>query len=168
MIHWMYFPKNRRLDKVSAQIVQAFEAAAGSIDSFRYQLKSNEVLEIVRPGLENCGFAVETSKKAEGRVLVPVLFGADGKIEKAFEADAYREDAGYVIEVEAGRAVTNYQFLKDFFEACTMNEVDYLCIAVRNLYQKSEDFSRVCTFFEALFASGRLGIPLKGILVVGY
>jgi hypothetical protein len=38
----------------------------------------------------------------------------------------------YVVEVEAGRGVVNYQFLKDFFEACTMVGVEKLCIAVRN------------------------------------
>lgn len=48
---------------------------------------------------------------------MPVLFGVNGKIEKSFGADAYSADTGYVIEVEAGRALINYQFLKVFFEA---------------------------------------------------
>ena len=92
----------------------------------------------------------------------------NGKIEKAFEADGYLSTAGYVIEVEAGRAVVNYQFLKDFFEACTMVGVDKLCIAVRNKYRAFNDFDRVCKFFEAMYASNRLGIPLSGLLIIGY
>jgi hypothetical protein len=51
---------------------------------------------------------------------------------------------------QAGRAVVNNQFLKDFFQACMMDEVEYLALAVRNLYGKSNDFERVCVFFETL------------------
>lgn len=168
MINWMHFPKNKPLDEVSGQIVKAFEAVNANIDSFKLQLKSDEVLTSVRPGLEAIGFAVEKSKKKEGLVAVPVLYGVNGKIEKSFEADGYLANSGYVIEVEAGRAVVNYQFLKDFFEACTMVGVDKLCIAVRNQYYTSNDFEKVCKFFEAMYASNRLGIPLSGLLIIGY
>ena len=97
-----------------------------------------------------------------------MLYGVNGKIEKSFEADGYLAFAGYVIEVEAGRAVVNYQFLKDFFEACTMVGVEKLCIAVRNQYRAFNDFDRVCKFFEAMYSSNRLGIPLTGLLIIGY
>ncbi len=126
------------------------------------------MLTAVRPGLESLGFAVEKSKKNEDLVAVPVLYGVNGRIEKSFEADGYLADTGYVIKVEAGRAVVNYQFLKDFFEACTMVGVDKLCIAVRNQYRTFNDFDRVCKFFEAMYASNRLGIPLSGLLIIGY
>ena len=168
MINWMYFPKNKRLDDVFSLVVKAFENVASDIDSATHELKSDDVLAIVRPGLEECCFTVEKSKRCEDLVSVPVLFGLNGKIEKSFEADAYYEDAKYVIEVEAGRGVTNYQFLKDFFEACTMHDVDKLCIAVRNRYRTSDDFDKVCKFFDAIYASGRLGVPPDGILIIGY
>lgn len=168
MINWMFFPKNKRLDNVSSLVVQAFEKVSDNIDSSNHHLKSDDVLAIVKPQLKECCFVVEESKKADDLVSIPVLFGVNGRIEKSFEADAYLKSAEYVIEVEAGRAVVNYQFLKDFFEACTMAEVKTLCIAVRNTYKNSNDFQKVCTFFEAMYASNRLGIPLSGILVVGY
>ena len=168
MINWMHFPKNKPPDEVSNQIVKAFEAVNATIDSYTHQLKSDEVLTAVRPGLEVLGFAVEKSKKSDDLVAVPVLYGVNGRIEKSFEADGYLSTAGYVIEVEAGRAVVNYQFLKDFFEACTMVGVDKLCIAVRNQYRTFNDFDRVCKFFEAMYASNRLGIPLSGLLKIGY
>ena len=115
MINWMHFPKNKPLDDISAQIVKAFEAVDANIDSYAHQLKSNEVLTTVRPRLEALGFYIEKGKKSDDLVTVPVLYGVNGKIEKAFEADGYLSTVGYVIEVEAGRAVMNYQFLKDFF-----------------------------------------------------
>ena len=168
MINWMYFPKNKKPDDISRRVVSVFEAIAADVDSDTHTYKSDDVLSAVRPGLETCGFLVEKSKRKENLVAVPVLFGQNGRIEKSFEADAYMESAQYVVEVEAGRAVMNHQFLKDFFEACTMNDVDKLCIAVRNTYNGTNDFAKVCTFFEAMYASGRLGIPLSGILVIGY
>lgn len=114
MINWMHFPKNQPLDKISAQVVEAFENVAAEIDSYTFQYKSDDVLSVIRPKLEALGFSVEKSKKSDDLVAVPVLYGVNGKIEKSFEADGYLADGGYVIEIEAGRAVVNYQFLKDF------------------------------------------------------
>ena len=168
MINWMYFPKSKPLDAISEQVVNAFRGVADSIDSNNNSLKSDEVLAVVRPSLERIGFLVEKSKREEDLVSVPVLYGLNGKIEKSFEADGYSADEGYVIEIEAGRALANYQFLKDFFEACTMTGVDKLCIAVRNTYKRSPDFEKICKFFESMYASNRLGIPLSGLLVIGY
>ena len=73
-----------------------------------------------------------------------------------------------MLEVEAGRAVVNNQFLKDLFQACMMHDVSHLAIAVRNVYRSSNDFERLMKFFDTLYASNRLQLPLKGILVIGY
>ena len=73
-----------------------------------------------------------------------------------------------MLEVEAGRAVTNYQFLKDLFQACVMDEVDYLGLAVRKVYKSSADFDKVYDFLDTLYTSGRLRLPLKGVLLIGY
>lgn len=72
--------------------------------------------------------------------------------------------------MEAGRAVANNQFLKDLFQACMMDEVDHLVIAVRNVYSKlnNKDFAIASTFMDTLYASARLTLPLQGILIIGY
>ena len=82
MINWIHFPKNKPLDEVSAQIVKAFEVVDINIDSYSHQLKSDEVLTAVRPGLEALGFDVEKSKKSDDLVAVPVLYGVNGKSKK--------------------------------------------------------------------------------------
>jgi hypothetical protein len=97
-----------------------------------------------------------------------VLFGRKGKILKCFNADAHAVSKGWVLEVEAGRAVDNNQFLKDIFQACMMHDVLHLAIAVRNTYRSSDDFAKVESFLETLYVSGRLQLPLKGILLIGY
>ena len=45
MVNWIHFPKNKPLDKVSAQIVKAFEAVDATIDSYTHQLKAMRYLQ---------------------------------------------------------------------------------------------------------------------------
>lgn len=97
-----------------------------------------------------------------------MLFGRNGKTAKAFRADAYHEPAGFVLEVETGRAVDNNQFLKDLFQACMMQDVKHAAIALRNTYRGSDDLSTACRFFDTLYASSRLLVPLEGVLILGY
>lgn len=41
-------------------------------------------------------------------------------------------------------------------------------IAVRKTYRNSNDFEKVCGFFEILCASSRLQLRLNGVLLIGY
>lgn len=168
MINWMFYPKNLKVDDVSLKIIDTFKSFASIIDSEMCNYNSDEVLKVIEPGLTALGFQVEKSKHSQDKISVPVLFGLNGRIEKFFDVDAYDAENKYVVEVEAGRAVSNYQFLKDYFEACTMYNVSYLTIAVRNTYRNANDFEKTCLFFDALYQSGRVGIPLKGLLIIGY
>lgn len=172
MLNWAYFPRCDKPTELALAVVQAFETVHPDITSDVHTHQSNDVLGFVAPQLAALGFKVETGKKKDEKIHVPVLYGNNGRIAKAFLADAHHVQGRFVVEVEAGRGVINNQFLKDFFQACMMDEVEYLAIAVRNLYEaarvKNRDFESVITFFETLYASRRLDLPLKGILVLGY
>lgn len=168
MINFQFYPKNKQITHDLKSVVDVFKANVTKFESPKFTLESNEVLNHVANDLKNIGYRVETSKKSSDKILVPVLYGLNGQMEQRFDADAYNEEKGIVVEVEAGRAVTNYQFLKDLFEACVMSDVNYLVIAVRNKYRNSLDFRKVITFFNTLYASNRLQLPLKGVLIIGY
>lgn len=169
MINWVYFPKSSPPPQFGLSIVELFEEIAETIDSEATAGQpSDKVMARLRPALERLGFRVEKGKSAEGKIVVPVLFGRKGKILKCFNADAHAPSHGWVLEVEAGRAVANNQFLKDIFQACMMHDVTHLAIAVRNSYRRGDDFSTIESFLETLYVSGRLQLPLKGILLVGY
>jgi hypothetical protein len=168
MITWSYFPRSNAPIPLALTVVDTFNRVAAVIDSGLHTLKSNEILAIVKPHLEQAGFRVEVGKRTNDRIRVPVLYGRNGRLEKSFDADAYHEAEGFVVEVEAGRGVTNNQFLKDLFQACMMSGVHYLGIAVRNTYQGQADFEVVERFFNTLYASQRLKLPLRGILLIGY
>jgi hypothetical protein len=168
MINWMFFPKSARAHPLALNVVAAFDAVSTQIDSASYDLASNDVLALAAPHLAAAGFTVEIGKKTDQKINVPVLFGLNGRLEKSFDADAYHQAGGFVVEVEAGRGVVNNQFLKDMFQACMMHDVYYLAIAVRNIYRGRQDFEVVCKFLNTLYASQRLQLPLRGILVIGY
>jgi hypothetical protein len=168
-INWVYFPKSSPPPEFGLGIVSLFEELAETIDSrTRTAQSSDTVMAQLRPGLEGLGFRVEKGKSAEDKIVVPVLFGRKGKVLKCFNADAHAASKGWVLEVEAGRAVDNNQFLKDIFQACMMHDVLHLAVAVRNEYRGSDDFAKVEGFLETLYVSGRLQLPLRGILLIGY
>ena len=172
MLHWAYFPRSAKVTPLALSVVAAFEAGHVSFSSDEHTHNSNEALALVAPHLKALGFLVESGKKRIEKISVPVLYGNNGTIEKSFDADAYHAAGKFVIEVEAGRGLVNFQFLKDLFQACMMDEVEYLAIALRNVYVaggiKSQDFTQVVRWFDTLFASNRLQLPLKGILIIGY
>lgn len=184
MINFQYYPKNNMVTNNLRNVINVFEQNYDKISSVNNKTyKSNEVLSICKEGLKNIGYRVES--KEDGIIQVPVLFGRNNTLEKSFRADAYNDDEKTVIEVEAGRGVMNNQFLKDLFQACMMQDVDYLVIALRNEYRINNirtnksgdevvkvktnyDFEEVCKFFDALYSTERLKLPLKGILIIGY
>ena len=168
MINYQFFPRSQGINQAISRIVNCFLNVANDICSDTHDLHSNEVLAIIRPGLEQLAFKVETGKCTDQKINVPVLFGQNDAVDKYFNADAVSSDGKIVIEVEAGRAVDNNQFLKDIFQACMMHNVEYLVLAVRNTYRGKNDFDKIFTFLETLYISNRLKLPLQGILLIGY
>lgn len=174
MINYQFFPRSIGVTTDIDSIINCFKIVDNTKEN--EHLKSNEMLSLLRPHLENIGFRVEQGKKESEKIDVPVLFGENNSIDKSFYADALSSDGKIVIEVEAGRAVFNNQFLKDIFQACMMFEVEYLVIAVLNEYhfkvkgvdRVSHDYESIRTFLETLYVSNRLQLPLKGILLIGY
>src|SRR5690242_11985311 len=111
MIEWAYFPRNQKITPLGRKVVEVFEAVAVNIDSKSNnekikvgftQATSDVVLSQLRKGLEAIGFKVEGGKKTKQKISVPVLFGRDGRAARTFDADAYHEAEGFVLEVEAG------------------------------------------------------------------
>jgi len=175
MINFQLFPRSRGVDSELQAIIDVFKHVDEDKPKNSHLL-SNEMLALVRPGLESLGFSVETGKGKDEKIPVPVLFGENNVIDKSFFADAQSYDGRIVIEVEAGRAVFNNQFLKDIFQACMMFDVEHLVIAVLNEYHYNKsgeehisyDYQSVRTFLETLYISNRLHLPLKSILLIGY
>ena len=167
-LQYQAFPRAVATESVLMKVVECFEEHYSEISSPAHTLESNEVLKAVEPDLKARGYRVETSKHKGDKIKVPVLFGLNNRIDKYFDADAVNDADHVVLEVEAGRAYDNNQFLKDIFQASMMYGVDYLAIAVRNAYRRKYDFNKIYAFLETLYINGRLQLPLKGVLLIGY
>ena len=165
---YQLFPRSIGITAEIDAVISCFDKNYELIKSPDNTLSSNEVLKLIAGDLEKLNFKVEKSKASGDKIKVPVLFSINNRIDKFFDADAVSADGKIVIEVEAGRAFTNNQFLKDIFQACMMPNVQYLVIAVRNYYYKNPDFKSIFQFLETLYISGRLQLPLKGIVLIGY
>ena len=165
---YQVFPRSVSAEPVFSKLAECFASHYNEICSPAKNLQSNGVLKILTQDLIKLGYRVETSKHKDDKIKVPVLFSRNNHIDKFFDADAVNWEERIVLEVEAGRACDNNQFLKDIFQASMMYDIDYLAIAVRNEYRGKKDFEKVYTFLETLYINGRLKLPLKGILLIGY
>ena len=168
MLKYQLFPRSVGITGQIQQVIECFELTYDQIKSPENELKSNEVLDILRPHLESIEFKVEEGKARGQKIPVPVLFGLNNSVDKSFNADGISNDGRIVLEVEAGRATANFAFLKDIFQASMMQGVEFLILAVRNDYRGTDDFQQVYTFLETLYISSRLVLPLKGITLIGY
>lgn len=168
ILTFQLFPRSLAIDPALAPIISVFRKHHGSIRSDRHTLDSDGVLAALRADLQAADFRVETGKTSSQKIPVPVLFRLNGEIDQSFNADALSADGRIVLEIEAGRAVANQQFLKDLFQASMMHGVEYLAIAVRIEYHDSRDFEKVYRFLETLYINGRIRLPLKGVLLIGY
>lgn len=165
---YQLFPRSFGITNEVRDVISCFEKNYDAIKSPDNKLSSDGVLRVISGDLRQLNFKVEESKASIDKIKIPVLFSINNRIDKFFDADAVSADGKIVIEVEAGRGYRNNQFLKDIFQACMMPEVDYLVIAVRNFYHGTNDFKSIFQFLETLYISGRLQLPLKGIVLIGY
>lgn len=173
-LRWIFYPRSDRCPDELNEVTQVFNSNHAAISSFgktkETAMNSNAVLAVLVDDLRKIRFEVEVGKNAKSKIGVPVLYGMKGVPEKTYEVDAWEPEVGAVLEVEAGQAVSNFKFLKDLFEACVMDGVQYLILAVQNWYysSKRDDFTEVRLWFDVAYASGRFTVPLKGILLIGY
>jgi|TARA_Y100000294_G_C8369244_1_gene262017 hypothetical protein len=183
-INWSYFPKTDPLPIELKETIEIFEKNFTKIDTITAEsiiaksskkrkeiseaLESDDVLKILTQDFLDANYKIETGKKKIDKIRVPVLFGEKGSTAQAFEPDGWHEENKIVLEIERGRAYANNQFLKDIFEASVMVNIDYLVLAVSNLYKDSKDYEKIVSWLETLYATNRIKLSLKGILLIGY
>jgi hypothetical protein len=158
--------------------VRVFEDAQPTIGTPQNQKKSNQVLAAVADGLRLLGYTVESqpaigSEERKRKVKVPVLFGENGKASKTFEVDAWHDEYGTVLEVEAGTAVDARKLYQDLFEAAVIPGVTSLAVAVMNAYKPPrratpiDDFGRAKKILDTVDASA-FSFPFSSLLLIGY
>ena len=173
-IRWQVFPRNRATSELHRAVVRVFESQILEIGTPENGLKSNEVLAKLRAPLENLGFRIEGKEK----VARPVLFGESDRPAKTYNVDGYHQDSGTVLEIEAGQAVENNRFALDLLKALSIQGANHLVMAIPANYHPErlrssgkapkKEFDEVIKVLDALFAAGRVDLPLESIVVIGY
>ena len=180
-INWSYFPKTDPIPDDLNEVINVFQKNSKRIDTIEDEekikkgikvtderLQSDDILKILEKDFQDLNFKIEIDKKQSNKIRIPVLFGRKGRTAQAFEVDGWNEKNKIVLEIERGRAYANNQFLKDIFEASVMVDVDYLVLAVSNLYLGSNDFEKIFVWLDTIFITNRIKLSLKGILLIGY
>ncbi len=159
------------------EVVTVFQDVKSKVDTVvGKKNKSNEVLAILRPGLEAIGFLVESGTQSTDKIRRPVLFGELGQPSLTFEIDAFREEDGIVLEVEAGRSIHGNAIYRDLVRMSVMVDASSAVVAAPIVYRyqssgrpiKSNTYEKAKDIFDAVYASGRLKLPFEGALLIGY
>jgi hypothetical protein len=139
-------------------------------------LTSDHALHALADRLEDLGYQVETGKKASQKIRRPVLFGEDGIERVSYEIDAFHDELGIAVEVEAGRGARGNAVYRDLIRTSLIVGAKYLVLGVMIEYRHMsggrqiavKSFEEARELLDAVFASGRLQLPFEGVLLFGY
>lgn len=175
---WNYYPRNVRPPAWVADflaVVAAAESAVSTAEA-RTGLTSDLVLHHLAPGLQAAGYAVETGKTAAAKIRRPVLFGENGRPAVSYEIDAFHDEHGIVVEVEAGRGARGNAAYRDIVRTSLILDARYFALLLPVAYRHQSGgrevavaaFKEARDQFDAIYASQRLRLPFDGVLLVGY
>lgn len=170
---WQFYPSRSAPPLWARDIAGVFTAVKPAIDSRSNSgVNSDTALAALRPGLEQLGFEVESSKQKAGKIFRPVLFEEQGRPLVAYEVDGYHPDHRAVLEVEAGRGAANNADYRDLVRTSLMVDADFLILAMMLEYHSAGSvmlsYKRTRDRLDAIYASERIKLPFKGVLLIGY
>lgn len=175
---WGYFPRNVRPPAWAHAFVEVVQSAEGKISTVEHKtgLASDAVLSELSPGLVALGYAVESGKSKAAKIHRPVLFGDNGHPSVNYEIDAFNDEHGIAVEVEAGRGAANNADYRDIIRLSLILDARFMTLLMPVSYRfKSGSHEQVMRAYErarnqldAIYASQRLKLPFEGVLLVGY
>jgi len=176
---WKYYPPRQRPPGWVEDVVAVFGAVQADVDSRHVSgLTSDRVLAVLRPGLVGLGFDVEAGKRKIEKIRRPVLFGELGSEDLAYEVDAFDQNRGIALEVEAGRGARGNAVYRDLIQTSLLVDAQFFVLAVAQEYRHKlkahaagavvQSYRDARRILDAIYASARLQLPLDGILLVGY
>jgi hypothetical protein len=122
------------------------------------------------------GYRVESGKKKDDRIRLPVLFGDEGKVVVPYEVDAVHDELGVLVEIEAGRGARGNAVYRDLIRSSLIVDARFLVLGVMNEYRHQsggkpivvKSYRDACDLLDAIYASQRLPLPFEGVLLFGY
>ena len=172
---WAFFPRQVPSPEWVPAFLGVVRQRRSEIDSATHKrLKSDDVVAALRDPLLQDGWLIEGGKRTADKIHRPVLFGDNGVVRVKQELDGWHPDLKIVMEIESGRGVQGNAIYRDLVRASLVTDVDYLVLGVRKRYEYGErptvqdDFATTRDMLDSVYASGRLILPFKGVLVFGW
>ncbi|UFU15249.1 hypothetical protein LQK89_06035 [Curtobacterium sp. C1] len=179
---WSYFPRNARPEPWAEALCAAVGAQRTALDTLQplptgaTRPSSDGVLEVLRPSMERLGYLVEAGKTRSQRIERPVLFGENGRAEVTYEIDAFHDGLGIAVEVEAGRGAMSNAAYRDIIRTSLLLDADYfvLMMPISYRYQSAgrtsttDAYAKTREQLSAIYASQRLRLPFRAVLLIGY
>lgn len=180
--HWSYFPRNVAPPPWAVSLVGVVAAHESQISSVEVpaaeaeRMTSDRVLSVLADQMELLGYEVERGKDAGSKIERPVLFGDEGQPSVKYEIDAFHDEIGIAVEVEAGRGAMGNADYRDIVRTSLIQDANYFVLMMPIAYrymsggkQQSKDaFVKTREQFSAIYASRRLVLPFAGVLLIGY
>jgi hypothetical protein len=139
-------------------------------------IDSDGVLKEISNGLQALGYVVETGKTKASKIFRPVLFGENGVPEVSYEIDAFHDELGIAVEVEAGRGAAGNADCRDVIRMSLILDAQNMALLMPIRYRTTSGsrqhaipaYERRRNQLDAIYASQRLRLPFEGVLLVGY
>jgi len=171
---WSLFPRHLSSPVWVEEFIQIVQKNQPEINSYEHnKFESDAVLKALEPDLESKGWQVETGKKDKQKIFRPVLYGDGGKTRVSYEIDGWNPEHKIVLEVESGRGWQGNAFYRDLIRTSIIQDADFLILGMRLSYsygnvKNQNDYLKAKEQLDAVYASGRLSLPFKGILIFGW
>jgi hypothetical protein len=175
---WSYFPRNTRPPSWAVSLVEVVQKAEAKISTVdrKTGLSSDAVLSELSPGLQALDYVVESGKTQAAKIRRPVLFGENGHPEVNYEIDAFHDQLGIAVEVEAGRGAAGNADYRDIVRTSLILDARNMALLMPVRYRTASGertfaihaYEKTRNQLDAIFASRRLKLPFEGVLLVGY
>ena len=134
------------------------------------------MLSELSPGLLALGYDVESGKTQTAKIRRPVLFGENGNPEVNSEIDAFHDELGIAVEVEAGRGAAGNADYRDIVRTSLILDARNMALLLPVRYRTTSGqrelvipaYERTRNQLLAIYASQRLKLPFEGVLLIGY
>ena len=117
--------------------MEVVRSAEGKISTVEHKtgLDSDAVLGELGLGLVALGYAVESGKSKQAKIHRPVLFGENGIPSVNYEIDAFHDELGIAVEVEAGRGAAGNADYRDIVDISSTLDARYMALLLPVRYR---------------------------------
>ena len=167
------YPLTKESPQIAEEVGDVFRAHETDISSIdltqEERPNSNQVLSIVRSGLEELQFEIEGGKKSKiEHALSPQ---ADGGSKYSVQVDGYHKGEQCILEVEGGRGGESNAIHRDLLRTMAIEDIELLVMAVLNEYKHRNGvgyhFRNADMLIRALYDSNQFEMPFQTALI-GY